>query len=78
MTQLDRRQDSALAREIDRAIFIDHFEGALKAWSHLVQLGVSPNTIRRVLALAPDAQRRRRSAVPLHPPINEHDSVRDV
>lgn len=64
MHPLDRRRDTDLAREIDRAISIEHFEGSLKAWSHLVQLGLSPNAIRRVLALDIGAQRRRRAAVP--------------
>jgi hypothetical protein len=64
MHALDRRSDSDLAREIDRAITIEHLEGSLKAWSHLVQLGLSPNAIRRVLALDHGAQRRRRAAMP--------------
>jgi hypothetical protein len=64
MQPLDRRHDSDLAREIDRAISIEHVEGTLKAWSHLVQLGLSPNAIRRVLALDSAARRRRRAAMP--------------
>jgi hypothetical protein len=65
MQPLDRRRDSDLAREIDRAIAIEHYEGTLKAWSHLVQLGVSPNANRRVLVLDSGARRRRRAAAPL-------------
>jgi hypothetical protein len=65
MHPLDRRCDTDMAREIDRAISIEHLEGSLKAWSHLVQVGLSPNAIRRVLALDSPGQRRRRTAVPL-------------
>jgi len=65
MHPLDRRCDTDMAREIDRAISIEHLEGSLKAWSHLVQVGLSPNAIRRVLALDTPGQRRRRAAVPL-------------
>lgn len=64
MQPLDRRHDNDLAREIDRAITIEHVEGTLRAWSHLVQLGLSPNAICRVLALDAAARRRRRAAVP--------------
>lgn len=64
MHPLDRRCDTDMAREIDRAISIEHLEGSLKAWSHLVQVGLSPNAIRRVLALDSPGQRRRRTAVP--------------
>ncbi|MBB3221017.1 hypothetical protein [Pseudoduganella umbonata] len=62
--RLDRRLDNDLAREIDRAISIENMEGSLKAWSHLVQVGLSPNAIRRVLALDSGARRRRRAAIP--------------
>lgn len=64
MSQLDRRHDAELAREIDRAIVIENYEGTLKAWDHLVQAGVSPNAIRRVLVLDSGARRRRRAAMP--------------
>ncbi|QBE66088.1 hypothetical protein [Pseudoduganella lutea] len=71
MQPLDRRRDTDMAREIDRAITIEHIEGTLKAWSHLVQLGISPNAIRRVLELDSSARRRRRAAVPVERPSPE-------
>lgn len=65
MHPLDRRSNTDMAREIDRAISIEHQEGTLKAWSHLIQIGISPNAIRRILELDSGARRRRRAAIPL-------------
>lgn len=58
MTLQDRRSDSALAREIDRAILTERTDGAVKTWAILVQLGVSPNAIKRILGM--DGLTRRR------------------
>jgi hypothetical protein len=62
---LERRRDTELAREIDRAIAIDRLAGSLTAWAHLAQAGISPNAIRRLLELDDGAQRRRRAGVPV-------------
>lgn len=47
--ELERRMDVLTANAINRAIEIDRAEGAIRAWIYLTQLGVSTETIQRIL-----------------------------
>ncbi len=64
----DRRFDHQLAQDINEAIFIDHAGSTLAAWDKLIDIGLSPNAIRRVLLIDDNARRRRRAGVPLQAP----------